>query len=283
VSGQAKALGERDLGTEPLRQFLESGAISGRSIQLGWITLALAAAALVLVVRRRRDEPLGWLLGATLAALGAHIAYLSLQSGWNVWSWYFYLLPFALFLALTVLLGALWERVPGRMAALAPALVALVVVAPAAANRLSKTDGEGSPSTTFIAAAYDAGRWADGNLPPGAVVAMGDRAASFGYLTDHPVVQLEGLVESKQYLDALDGGRVHEFLRERRVGYLALSDHGTGLPPGEPLGRGCVRYLQPAFGNGPKAAFRVCSADRLYLRRLDGGQFYAIYRYRPAD
>jgi hypothetical protein len=288
VSGQAKAMGALHVGLGPLRQFLDSGAFQGHSIRLGWVTLALGIAAVVIRHTRSLGPPdpgqrtLMVLLVVFGGALGLQIAYLSLHSDWIAWSWYFYLLPFANMLALILVFAKPWSELERRLpgAVIGAAAIAAVVVAAACIHHIQAASGQANPRATFVQASDAAARWVNAHTPRGSVLAMGDRAGSLGYLADRPVVQLEGLVESRQYLDALQNGTVNAFLRARHVSYLVISGAGRG-PSGDGLApRGCVRHSEPGFGNGPKASVLVCGRDRLYYSQLQGDQYYAVYRYR---
>jgi hypothetical protein len=288
VSGQAKSLGALNLGLGPLRQFLDSGAVQGHSIRLGWVTLALGVAAIGIWRTKSLgtlgpgERTLAVLLVVFGAALGLQIAYLSLHSDWIAWSWYFYLLPFANLLALVIVFAKPWSqlerRAPGMV--IGASVVATAVVAAACVHHIQAASQPGNPRQDFIQASDAAARWLNAHTPRSSVLAMGDRAGSLGYLANRPVVQLEGLVESKRYLDALHAGRVNAFLRARHVSYLVISGPGRGAPMERPAPRGCVRHSEPGFGSGPKASVLVCSRDRLYYAWLQGDQYYAVYRYR---
>ena len=285
VSGQVKASGPIDLGTGPLRQFLENGVLLGHAIPLGWLTLAAVFAALAGAALTRRggprlrQQPLVVLLVVASTALGAQVLYLSTQSGWYVWSWYLYLVPFVFLLALVLLLDAPSRRLDGRRwVKLLPLTAAVLVVLPACARHLEIALEPGDPDSSFIAHARVTASWIDDHLPPDAVLAMGDRAGSLGYLVDRPVVQLEGLVESHEYLEALRAGTVAGFLRDHRVTHLVIDSD----PSEQPGASGCVEHSEPRFGNGPKATLKVCAADRIYAyARPAAAQVVGVYRYTP--
>jgi len=118
-------------------------------------------------------------------------------------------------------------------------------------------------------------------MPVDVPIAMGDRAGSFGYHLDRPMVHLEGLVNSRDYLEALRTGHVTDFLAERRVGLYARAD----ADPGQPLHAavdGYRLFTEPEQGDGPKMSIVVCDADLMLHVRLANGTSYRVWHYRPA-
>jgi hypothetical protein len=119
---------------------------------------------------------------------------LSVASDWNLWIWYFYPLRPALCVALVVFCR--WQPT-ARAMRIAPVVIALALL-------------------TLVKVA-DA-RWPEGDMPdmvaigedvqqfalthPG-VYAMGDRAGSVGYLLPDPLVQTEGLMMDRAFLEEI--------------------------------------------------------------------------------
>jgi hypothetical protein len=68
--------------------------------------------------------------------------------------------------------------------------------------------------------AYSAAQWALANTPAGTVFALRD-AGVFGYFSDRPTINLDGLINSYEYQQYVREGRLMEFLRERHVRYVA--------------------------------------------------------------
>ena len=76
-----------------------------------------------------------------------------------------------------------------------------------------------SRSERHLAAARDVALWAKANLPPDAVYGMAD-AGVFAYFSDRQTVNLDGLINNYRYQEILRGGRVVDYLREKRIGYI---------------------------------------------------------------
>ena len=60
-----------------------------------------------------------------------------------------------------------------------------------------------------------------------AVFAMGDGAGSMGYFLEQPVIHLEGFVADRNYLDALERGRIDQFLSENGVTHLIVFNESS--------------------------------------------------------
>ena len=86
----------------------------------------------------------------------------------------------------------------------------------------------------------DAGRWISANLPEDAVVASWD-AGVLGGFTDQPVVNLDGVVNSGDFADAMADGTGGEFLREAGVTHIA--NHGDSIDGDDPVARELVDEL----------------------------------------
>lgn len=69
----------------------------------------------------------------------------------------------------------------------------------------------------------DAGAWIDANLPPDAVLASWD-AGAVGYFSHRRVINIDGVVNSIEFHDALQQGTAARFLRCRGVGF--VTNHG---------------------------------------------------------
>jgi len=86
----------------------------------------------------------------------------------------------------------------------------------------------------------DAGEWISANLPADAVVASWD-AGALGAFTDQPVVNLDGVVNSGEFADALADGTAGAVLRGQGVTHIA--NHGDLVGGDDPLARELVDGL----------------------------------------
>ena len=90
VSGQAKALGAPFANTKPIGQFLRSPIFLDHSSWFGLLVLVTVPLALMATRRGATDAARGLAYGAAvlLVAELLMVAYYSVASSWQLWSWY---------------------------------------------------------------------------------------------------------------------------------------------------------------------------------------------------
>ncbi len=86
----------------------------------------------------------------------------------------------------------------------------------------------------------DGGAWISANLPDDAVIASWD-AGVLGSFTDQPVVNLDGVVNSGEFADAMADGRGGAFLRAEGVTHIA--NHGALVDGDDPTARALVDQI----------------------------------------
>jgi hypothetical protein len=153
------------------------------------------------------------------------------------WLWYY--CPLALYVLFLVVLGvadfaegAVLEAPPDRSPARAVTPVAAILLVPLVGALWLQTRTFADPNQRSIEVANrDAGRWIDANLPPDAVLASWD-AGVVGYYANRPVMNLDGVANSKAYYDASRNGRVGAFLTEH--GLTGIVNHGTPVDGEDP-------------------------------------------------
>jgi hypothetical protein len=299
TSSRAKAIGGGGANSKALESFFrEPGSMP---ILLGPGLVAAVAlvvvAGLVALARRRRPDSsvrglaeLTALLAVTWTAGLTTTVVLDLQSGWPLWPWYHYhsflvllLAPGVGLAALVVLFAPADERVGrGRSAARAAVALAVASVVAGVLGVLLATDATGSES--FLAQNAKAASTLRRDLPDDAVIAMGDRAGVVGYLVDRPVVQLEGIVNSADYLEVLEHGDIYEYLAEVGVDHLALSRHTPDTDdavtdePGD-----CRAWDEPFFAPEPSVTFIRCTEHLVYRSPVAAGEQFALWRFDPSE
>jgi hypothetical protein len=304
ISGVAKSLGgpfwnpsvfTSYLGATPIRL----PGLGAPPIWCWWVAVVLpamvvarAGARLWEDARRGTLQGLGGLACALVAGNAFQLAYYAVNSSWPLWDWYYYFLPLLLVTAVPILASAMVTRLrpPRPLVTLIPVAVALMIGGKLIAElRTPRERLRVSPSATFKTGAIDAAAFLNRALPRDAVVAMGDRAGSLGYLLERPLVQTEGLVGSRAYLDALSAGQVHAFLQERGVAVVIYSGGPNSESGGDPIpapemGSDALRIREPKFGRGPKFSVLVRDRDLLYRQRFEGhggeGGTLSAWRYR---
>lgn len=191
--------------------------------------------------------------GALLAALCFPWIYyfvLCCLSDWTIWGWYMYPLRVGLCASFYVFcrlprLRALFET---RLVGYALAAVVLVFLYHSE-WRIQQPE--------LYAASQNLAAFA--KVHPG-TYAMGDRAASFAYLTQNPVVQTEGLVMDKAFLDNV---REHRPLSQVLAAYGVRYYVGTIFPSNASAlaADGCFSAVEPAQGgpDSPKMRSTFCA------------------------
>jgi uncharacterized membrane protein YdcZ (DUF606 family) len=275
VSGQAKSLGGPFFDLRAVEQFLKAGQIGQRPLWIGALTLALLALAFVLGAwrRERGGRRLMGCAAAFLVGQALMVSYLVVASSYPVWAWYHYNVALLAFCGGTLVALAFVHRpATGRIATGACLAVAAVfAVGQMPVTLLSHTNNAPSAVTTA--------RWIDRELPPGAVLAMGDRAGLLGYLANRPMLHLEGLVADAQWLHDLSTGTALDRMDREGVDTYVWA----GAPPQPttlPDGRMCWRFEEPRNSDGPGFPVRVCYVDLLFAAG-SGNDLFTVWRYRP--
>lgn len=240
VSGAIKSLGGLQFNTSYLLQLAGpmSAGINARSIivtlkalhVLAFVVAGIAS-GLALCIRDplTRRLALGYAIGFVLFQ-----AKLIFGSSWVIWSWY----SFSIYIGLWLILRVIDERFAGLAQAQGRAALAVAVVMLAGATlsviNMSRQHAPISPGFAELdrqAAEHFSRKLA--NAP----VAMGDRAGTFAAFYPGSVTQLEGLVNDRQWLAALQAhADMKAILCARGVRYLFayqrdLGDYATADIP----------------------------------------------------
>jgi hypothetical protein len=265
-----------------------SGDVKRVDLTLGRAIAVLAVAAVAVAIGRRlrRLQPserfprvsgflarTGWYVPFCLGLVG-YYTLLSAQQ----WLWYF--APVVLY-AFALLLHGAADLLDGA-AAEGPRSVRTIqaiLLVPLAAGFAFQVSSFADPHLRSIQEANrDAGRWISANLPEDAVIASWD-AGVLGYFTDQPVVNLDGVVNSAEFSDAMAEGRGGAFLRGERVTHIA--NHGGLIDGDDPVARQLVDQI---FGPGAGTSMElVHTTPFLYsggtTRGGDGLRPFAVFVY----
>lgn len=300
VSGQAKSLGGPFWSPRVFTDYLAAKPVLGPLFEMlpvaALLTLGVLPAIALGWFFSRKDEGREQLRGATrllavlVAANASQLLYYAIFSSWPLWRWYYYYLPLELAVALAMLAGLALAALPAKAAALVKALPALLAVAIAAklgSAYLHQQTRKPAEDANYKIQAWAAAEKLNQALEKEAIVAMGDRAGAFGYFLDRPLVQVEGLVASKEFLAALEQGEVHQLLEKLGVDYVAYSGgpKSGGDPQPDAEHPGCASFAEPKWGSGPKYRTEICDQDLVYQQRLSHpgamGGTTSVWRYRP--
>jgi hypothetical protein len=190
--------------------------------------VAVSAVFLIYLINRKfAIRPLLWAMG-----LGTLLFYLqtSIRSDWGLWSWYFYPIPVIAFL----LASEHWNTsrklfsIPRLSSALtvfisftALAVGFVVLMLYTFPLPFISKDKKGKIDILHVAGF----KIKKLESTERGVYAMGDRAAVVGYLLESPLIQLEGLVMNKKYLqDLVAHEKLESLLKKYQVKYYISSN-----------------------------------------------------------
>jgi hypothetical protein len=204
----------------------------------------------------------------------AYYAVLGVISTWEIWGWYLYPVVPATAVAAAGIMHAMagersarrdWTLVVPIAAALA-GFALVIVQAPQRSVQGSAIIATGRALAGFAAA--HPGRYA-----------MGDRAGAFAFLSDQPVVQLEGLVGDAALLESIRARRpLLDALAARGVDYYV----GTSMPREAGCWRGQEPHVSQAGLRAPRMEGLLCRPPVFVLVGGDGVEAL-VFDLRRAD
>lgn len=225
----------------------------------------------------------GWFASFTILAVGYYTV-LTVQQ----WLWYFAPIVLMLIVLLLTCTADLLEGAAVEGAAdswkrsVAP--IQLLIVAPLlmllALQVRSFTDDD---TRSIQLANQQAAKWIDAHLPEGAVLASWD-AGVVGYYSDRPVVNLDGVVNSHEYAEAIAADTRDELLRDEGVGFVV--NHGRTVDGEDPDIEELVRTV---FGDAAADGLEVVESFGFTYSGTTtrdpraGPQAMAVFVYRLPD
>lgn len=255
VSGAIKSLGGAQINVRFLDQLFGGSQQGGALRALGAFAnspfgrcIVLAIPCAVALPFTRRGDKARPLLAAYLFGLALFFVKLAFFSSWQIWPWY----AFPAVIGLVAVFHAADDalvRKPVRLDARVEFAVALALIAGAAFQARGGASIVG-PNFELL------NREAAARFAPvfkGERVAMGDRAGSFAGYYGGPVTQLEGLVNDRAWLDAVQNHRdIKALLCARGVRYVLAYQKDLG-----DYANVSVPAMRPALTtfDGPRLAF----------------------------
>lgn len=228
---------------------------------------SLAVALMAWLSRERNPErpPKFWRVAGFTANTAWFPAYLVLLTGYylilssQIWLWYF--APIGLYATIALVLvaadlsdGARLET-PDKPVGRAVAPIAAILGVPLVLALGIQVRSFADPDLRSIQEANRAsGEWISDNLPAGTVLGSWD-AGVVGYFADQPVMNLDGVVNSFEYLEANEAGTQAEFLRDRDLAYLV--NHGPLVDGDDPdINRVTAELLDQRAADGLRQVHR---------------------------
>ncbi len=257
------------------------GTASGLVVVSAAVTARLARGD---VARREQLTRLADIVTALWVAGALSTVVFDLQSSWALWPWYYYEAFLVLLLGPGIVLASLAPALRLGGPRQWPVAIAAAGAVGIALGGILRVDANGTEN--FYTQNAKGAMALNKALPRNAVVAMGDRAGIVAYFLDRPVVQVEGIVNSNEYLDAVPAAHAHAFLKREHVTFYAKSAHladrlaleaDGGLEPGA---KECGWRFEPYFGAGDKVVFRVCRGDIVFHTPVAAGEQLTVWRYQ---
>ncbi len=260
------------------------------------LLLTIAAIGLIATGRRRIPREATGFFWVILLFPFLHLCTVTTLSDWGVWPWYLYPWLAAGVIATTLLFATRKVNAGKQINTQRPANTGRRT--PAHANLFLAelaclfasgfylifwtymlVHSSGPLNNPMVATAVDVQQFAQTH--PG-VYAMGDRAGAVGYLAPVPVIQLEGLMMDKPFLDNIRQQRdLREVLSQYGVLYYIASFHRDGLS-GAKLSQteikhvgmgddGCYNAKEPAQAgpDSPAMRTRLCQSPVAVFRHGD--------------
>ena len=173
------------------------------------------------------------------------------------WLWYY--CPVVLYLLFLLVLGvadfaesAVLQAPAESSVARALGPIAAILLLPLVAAFAYETWTFADPHLRSIEMANrDAGQWIDDNVPAGTVLSSWD-AGVVGYYSHRPMINLDGVANSKAFYDAGRNGTLAEFLADRNLA--GVVNHGDSVDGEDP---GTRQFITNVFGPEVGASARV--------------------------
>lgn len=237
-------------------------------LQLAVIAIILAVLGVVVLVWRSDGADVRRIAMALATAPLLQFASHAVLSGWLVFPWYFYLTVMTFGLGVS-LLASRWLRgkVP-RWALIPLSLAGIFVVVAGVFGGITPESHQKEISVV----AHDLQTFSAER--PG-VYAMGDAAGAAGYLMSQPIVHLEGLMMSHDFIDRIrERQSLQQVFRDYHVNYFVSVWS-------EDAGNGCRHFIEPApLQSSPRAPHMEMTTCASPVEVIRPGSIYQVRVYR---
>jgi hypothetical protein len=233
------------------------------------ILAVLAAVVIAVLLRSSENADLRRIALALAVAPLLQLGAQALLSGWMLFRWYFYFIIMALGLAAALLVVQLRRMDALRRVGIPLALIALVV------TPLGVVYGV-TPDKYQVEIAAMARRLQAFSADRPGVYAMGDAAGTPGWLMKQPIVHLEGLMMSHDFLDRVRQRQpLEQVFRDYHVSYyISVWSEESGP-------EGCRHFVEPAplqsSARAPHMEMTSCSQP---VEVISPGSNYQVRIYR---
>jgi hypothetical protein len=189
----------------------------------------------------------------------------NLSSSWRLWQWYSYPLAMVAVFVFPILIQDLQLLNILRRNKVVVSMLLLGLCTTVVTKSTLYRASLGDPEKKFEVMNREVANILNGQFVKKPVVAMGDRAGSFGYFYEGKTLQLEGLVGGVDTLEAIKEDRLEEFLTKNDVGLVVDYGYTTGNKE-----KYILTTPKPGLSMGPFAHITLCRESLLLSRE---GQF----------
>ncbi|MBE9046269.1 hypothetical protein IQ255_17960 [Pleurocapsales cyanobacterium LEGE 10410] len=294
ISGQAKSLGEKpfyNLGFV-IQYFQGVGIKKVVFVLIALFITFIARKRLGKVIGQDKFKDLSCLCLIFIASLALQLSYYYLLSTYAVWHWYRYLMiPIQIIASIFISYYVIsFGRVQRKLLSYVLCFLCLTYVVRYSFYGNIQQFMTISPNTGHMTSSVSMSDWINKNLPDNTVLAMGDRAGSLGYQLNEgkSLIQLEGLVNSKDYLDHLQSGTGNQFIQSQNVEYIVVSRAEESLQNLKNPNNYDVVY-EPVTNFVPVPRISICLSRESVVHQIKHKSsvsnidydVYRVYRYDP--
>ena len=294
VSGQAKSLG--------IKPFYNLGFITQyfQGIGLKKVAFVFIALLLTFLSRKRLKQEIGeskfknlcYLCLVFITSLVMQLLYYYLLSTYGIWHWYRYLIIPILIIASIFISYYIvsFSRISGKVLSYSIYFLCFFCIIKFSFYNNIQRFLTVKPDTGHMTSSVTMANWINRELPDNTVLAMGDRAGSLGYQLSEKksLVQLEGLVNSKDYLNHLKLGIGNQFMQNQNVKYIVVSRSEKQLQGGNNVNRYDVVY-EPVTNSVPVPRIYICLNPKNIVHEIkhqsssEKAEYdvYRVYKYNP--
>lgn len=244
-----------------------------RTVMTGVVMTVVGVSVVVaLMLRRCEDVDVRRIALALVFAPLLQLAAQALLSGWTLFPWYFYFFMMTLGVAAALIFGRLRRWNALRRLGITLGAIMLVLAG------FGLVAGE-KPDPWQHEAATNAARLQAFSADHPGVYAMGDAAGTPEWMTGLPIVHLEGLMMSPDFVDRIrERQPLEQVFRDYHVDYYVAV-----RPVGSPTD-GCLQFAEPtpqqSSPRAPHLTMTICSAPVEVIQTGDRNRLQ-IYRVDP--
>jgi hypothetical protein len=236
-------------------------------------TVVVVSVVVVIMMRRSENADLRWLTLALASAPLLQLAAQAFLSGWTLFPWYFYFFLMTLGVAAALVFVRLRRWNVLARVGIPLGVIMLVFAA------FGLLAGE-KPDPWQSEAAANAARLRAFSVDHPGVYAMGDAAGTPEWTSGLPIVHLEGLMMSPDFVDRIrERQPLEQVFRDYHV------DYYVAVRPADNPSDGCLQFAEPtleqASPRAPHMSMTICSAPIEVIQTGDRNRLQ-IYRVDPS-